>query len=88
MSQKLVTKNGRRFVLYISNELREEITDCVNQDGTTLADFARDAFEQYLKNRRQEERKKQLAESCLLLREFDSQGQTNWTGYESDGWPV
>ncbi|KAA3610990.1 MAG: hypothetical protein DWQ05_21100 [Calditrichaeota bacterium] len=88
MSQKLVTKNGKRFVLYISRELRNEITECVNQDGTTLADFAREAFEQCLKNRRQEEQKKQLAEACLMFRDFDMQQLKNWSTTEAEGWPV
>ncbi|KAA3658599.1 MAG: hypothetical protein DWQ10_10875 [Calditrichaeota bacterium] len=88
MSQKLVTKNGKRFVLYISQELRNEITDCVNRDGTTLADFARDAFESYLCNRRQEERRRQLEESCMMFKNFDGQRLQAWGKTESDGWAL
>ena len=88
MSQKLVTKNGKRFVLYISTDLRNEISDCVNKEGTTFADFARDAFEFYLKNRRQEERQKQLAEACLMFRQYDTSQLNGWANNEVEGWPA
>lgn len=89
MSQKLITKNGKRFVLYISNELRNEITDVVNKDGTTLADFAREAFELYLKNRKQEEKNQELAEACALFSVYNANHvQNGWRVAEHEGWPI
>ena len=88
MSQKLVTKHGKRFVLYISPELREEITERVDKDGTTLADFAREAFESYLKIRNKEEQQSQLAETCALFQASETNGSNKWKNVEAEGWPV
>lgn len=80
MSHKNITKNGRRFVLYISDELREEIKGWVKKEGTSLADFTRDALLHYLRQKRHEERKAELEKTCQLL--------ADWNERSNNGWPT
>lgn len=67
MSHKMITKNGRRLVVYISDELREKLTGWVDNEGISLADFTRDALEAYLLEKQRELRNAELKETCQLI---------------------
>ncbi len=87
MNNRMYTKPSQRFVMYIPNNLREEIDDLVDKRGITLAEFGRDAFESYLNSIRQEEQRAQLAETCRIFG-TDNQNIANlWTGVENGNWP-
>ncbi len=87
MNNRMYTKSSQRFVMYIPNNLREEIDDLVDKRGITLAEFGRDAFENYLNSIRQEEKRAQLAETCRIFGP-DNQNIANlWTGVENGNWP-
>lgn len=67
MSHKMVTKSGRRLVVYISDDLRQEINGWVDNEGISLADFTRDALESYLREKQREKRNAELKETCQLI---------------------
>lgn len=67
MSHKMVTKNGRRLVVYISEDLREKINDWIDNEGISMADFTRDALESYLRDKQREQRNLELKETCRLI---------------------
>ncbi|MFQ5628153.1 MAG: hypothetical protein ACE5I1_05275 [bacterium] len=67
MSRKMVTKSGRRLVVYISEDLREEITGWIDSEGISMADFTRDALDAYLREKKREKRNTELKETCQLI---------------------
>jgi metal-responsive CopG/Arc/MetJ family transcriptional regulator len=83
----MYTKSSQRFVMYIPNNLREEIDDLVDKRGITLAEFGRDAFETYLNSIKEEERKAQLAETCRLFEAQNDDLSNLWAGEENGNWP-
>ncbi len=88
MSRRTAIKPNHRFVLHIPNSLRKEIEDWVNKMGITFAEFGRDAFESYLRNKRKEERDAQLAETCRLFERKSNSVLNEWAGVEAETWPA
>lgn len=88
MTRRTNSKIRQRFVMYIANDLRQEIESWVNQQGITLAEFGREAFESYLKEKRREERHAQLAETCQLLADHNNHVSESWRITEAENWPV
>ncbi|NIR53181.1 hypothetical protein GWO43_31455 [candidate division KSB1 bacterium] len=88
MSRKPNSKSSQRFVMYIPNNLREEIENWVDKMGITLAEFGREAFESYLKDIRREERNAKLAETCRIFEESNSSTYQEWQEMEDENWPA
>jgi metal-responsive CopG/Arc/MetJ family transcriptional regulator len=88
MRRKAYAKSNQRFVMYIPNNLREEIENWTNKMGITLAEFGRDAFESYLSDRRREERDEELAETCRVFEDFNAQIVKDWSVTENENWPA
>ncbi len=87
MRRKEYIKANQRFVMYIPNNLREEIERWVNKNGITLAEFGREAFQTYLSEKRREERNAQLAETCRLFNGNNEYVLNDWAGLENNTWP-
>ncbi|HEX9654379.1 MAG TPA: hypothetical protein VGA99_11760 [bacterium] len=88
MGSRAYAKSRQRFVMYIPNNLREEIEVWVDKMGITMAEFGRDAFESYLSDKRREERKEQLAETCRLFEDGNEQILKEWAVVEDETWPA
>jgi hypothetical protein len=86
MSTKAYPKTNQRFVMYIPNSLRQEVESWVCQRAMTLAEFGREAFEYYLDNKKREERKKQLAETCRLFSDINDDILKEWARAETESW--
>jgi hypothetical protein len=86
MPGRLYAKPNQRFVMYISNNLREEIEDWVDKMDITLAEFGREAFETYLENKKREQRHAQLAETCRLFDVTSDRVDRDWASTETDSW--
>lgn len=57
-------KPSKRYVFYITEELRREIQQQAEREGMTFARFGRLALESYLQLKKQESRRAQLSETC------------------------
>ncbi len=88
MRGKVYAKSRQRFVMYIPNNLREEIEVWVNKMGITMAEFGRDAFESYLSDKRREERNEQLAETCKIFEDGNELLLKDWAVVENENWPA
>jgi len=88
MSRRTAVNPDHRFVLYVSNALRKEIEDWVNEMGITFTEFGREAFELYLSKKRKEEINTQLAETCQLFESKNNSVLNDWAGVEAENWPV
>ncbi|RMD92886.1 MAG: hypothetical protein D6813_05085 [Calditrichaeota bacterium] len=88
MKNKNGIKNSQRFVMYIPNELRKEIENWVNKKGITMAEFGREALEEYLNSKLREERHAQLAETCKKFNHFHKEVKERWKALENKDWPV
>lgn len=88
MKSKISTKTNQRFVMYIPNNLREEIESWVKKTGITMAEFGREAFKSYLIDRRREERNAQLAETCRIFENNNDRIFKEWAVIENENWPA
>ncbi|MFQ5752309.1 MAG: hypothetical protein ACE5HI_09960 [bacterium] len=88
MKSKISTKTNQRFVMYIPNNLREEIESWVKKTGITMAEFGREAFKSYLSDRRREERNAQLAETCRIFENNNDRIFKEWAVIENENWPA
>jgi hypothetical protein len=80
-------KASHRFVMYISNQLREQVEELVKQNGLTLAAFGRRAFESYLSQLQMEERNRQLAQTCRIFEQRNQQIFNRWAEVDKS-WPA
>ena len=87
MRPRIYTKTSQRFVMYIPNNLRAEIDHWVDKRGMTLAEFGREAFETYLKNKIREEKEAQLAETCRIFESKNKDLIKDWAVLENQAWP-
>jgi len=67
----MVTKSGRRLVVYISEELRAKLNGWVDSENISLADFTRDALEAYLDEKQREQRNAELKTTCQIVSSRD-----------------
>lgn len=88
MRSRVYPKSRQRFVMYIPNNLREEIEVWVDKMGITMAEFGRDAFESYLSDKRREERNEELAETCKIFEDLNEELLNEWEEVETENWPV
>lgn len=79
MAKGEVTKKGHRIHFYVTKEQYESIEECVNLNDMTCTAFCREAVEYYLESKRREAIHKQLAETCLILKESNTQNLKQWT---------
>ena len=83
---KVQTKTNQRFVMYIPSSLREEIECWVDKMNITYAEFGREAFEHYISNKKREERRQELAETCRLFEQHNNTLFTDWARLEMENW--
>jgi hypothetical protein len=67
MKSHSLTKTGHRLHLIVPAELFEEIEDCVTNEGTSLADFCREAMELSLHEKRRKKTRQQILETCKIF---------------------
>lgn len=87
MIEKAVPKPNKRIVMYVPNELCNEIKSWVGENFTTLSDFGREAFRFYLGERKKEQSREQLAESCQMLNKHNRQISHDWARIDTEFWP-
>ena len=81
-------KANQRFVLYIPSTLRSEIECWVDKMNMTYAEFGREAFEHYISDKKREERRRELAETCRLFEQNGNAVFADWAPADMESWSI